>query len=96
MFTIYGKDSKEDSLFAGGCDFVLELGEERKGTEIRLLQLTDMQVIDAGQCRTENRLRLDEKAAWKRENIEKQCYNHIRSLVAQDSRCESYCYRGTT
>ena len=83
MFTIYGKDSKEDSLFAGGCDFVLELGEERKGTEIRLLQLTDMQVIDAGQCRTENRLRLDEKAAWTRENVEQQCYAHIRSLVAQ-------------
>lgn len=31
MFTIYGKDPKADFLFAGGCDFVLELGEERKG-----------------------------------------------------------------
>ena len=83
MFTIYGKDPKADFLFAGGCDFVLELGEERKGTEIRLLQLTDIQVIDAGQRRTENRLRPDEKAAWTRENVEQQCYAHIRSLVAQ-------------
>ena len=42
-----------------------------------------MQVIDASQCRTPDRLRPDEKAAWARENKDVQCYDHIRSLVAQ-------------
>ncbi len=35
-------------------DFVLEIEEER---EIRILQLTDTQVIDAGQSRSEDRLK---------------------------------------
>lgn len=35
------KDTK-NSLF-NGCDFVLQLGEERKNTKIKLLQITDMQ-----------------------------------------------------
>lgn len=66
-----------------GCDFVLSLGEERKGTPIRLLQLTDMQVIDAAQRRTPDRLRADEISAWSPENFMAQCGNHIASLVAQ-------------
>ena len=85
MFTIYGKETDKSLLFSESCDFVLELGENRKESEIRILQLTDTQIIDATQCRTEDRLRPDEKAAWKRENIEIQCYSHIRSLVAQSN-----------
>lgn len=54
---------KQPSEFPG-CDFVIQLGEQRKNTPIKLLQLTDMQVIDAQQRRTPDRIRSDEIAAW--------------------------------
>ena len=66
-----------------GCDFVLSLPKERAGKKIRLLQLTDMQVIDATQRRTPERLRPDEIEAWMPENFDTQFANHARSLVAQ-------------
>lgn len=73
----------KDSPF-WGCDFVLQTDRER--TEpIRLLQITDMQVIDASQRRTPDRLREDEIRAWAPENFESQCGDHIRSLIAQAS-----------
>ncbi len=66
-----------------GCDFILDLGAARLDSEITLLQLTDTQIIDESQSRTKERLGHDERTAWSRSNIEKNCYNHIRSLVAQ-------------
>ena len=66
-----------------GCDFVLRFKEERGARDIRVLQLTDMQVIDAAQRRTPERLRPDEVAAWDSANFDAQCGNHIRSLIAQ-------------
>lgn len=66
-----------------GCDFVVELGKERINTEIKLLQLTDIQLIDATQRRTEDRLRSDEIAAWQPEFFMQQCGNHILSLITQ-------------
>lgn len=66
-----------------GCDFVVQLPPERKGTKIRLLQLTDMQIIDSTQRRTPDRLRIDEINAWLPRNFDIQCGNHIRSLVTQ-------------
>lgn len=66
-----------------GCDLVVELGAEREGTKIRLLQITDMQFIDASQRRTPDRLREDEIIAWMPENFMLQCGNHIASLIAQ-------------
>ncbi len=73
---------KQPSEFPG-CDFVIRLGEQRKNTPIKLLQLTDMQVIDAQQRRTPDRIRSDEIAAWQPELFMGQCGNHIRSLVTQ-------------
>lgn len=64
-----------------GCDFALRFPEDRKS--IRILQLTDMQIIDATQRRTPGRLRPDEVAAWDPQNFDSQCGDHIRSLVAQ-------------
>ena len=66
-----------------GCDFVLraDAGAERRG--IRVLQLTDMQVIDSAQRRTPDRLREDEIAAWAPENFDALCGDHVRSLVTQ-------------
>ena len=66
-----------------GCDFVVQLGEARKNTPIKLLQITDTQIIDSTQRRTPDRLRPDEISAWLPENFDAQCGNHIRSLVAQ-------------
>ena len=66
-----------------GCDFVVQLGAERENTPIRLLQLTDMQWIDAAQRRTSDRLRADEIVAWHPDNFDAQCGNQIRSLVTQ-------------
>lgn len=46
-----------------------------------ILQLTDMQVIDAAQCRTPDRLTETEHTAWKTENAEICCYAPIRRAV---------------
>lgn len=72
----------ENKAFAG-CDFVVRLSSDRKNTKVRILQLTDTQVIDASQRRTPDRLREDEIIAWSPENFDAQCGDHIRSLVAQ-------------
>lgn len=66
-----------------GCDFILDLGRNRLFDEITLLQLTDTQIINEAGSRTKERLGHDERTAWSHENIAKNCYNHIRSLVVQ-------------
>lgn len=68
-----------------GCDFFVTLPEDRKNTSIKLLQLTDMQIIDAGQRRTPDRIRIDEINAWNIKNSDILCKNHIKSLVAQSN-----------
>ena len=72
----------EGGVFAG-CDFVVQLPREREGSEVRILQLTDMQIIDSLQRRTPDRIRPDEIEAWLPEHFDALCGNHIRSLVAQ-------------
>ncbi len=62
-----------------GCDFIVETDNPRP----RLLQLTDMQVIDSAQRRTPDRIRADEIEAWRPEAFDAMCADHIRSLVAQ-------------
>lgn len=64
-----------------GCDRVVSFPEGTK--TIRLLQLTDMQFIDAAQRRTPDRLRIDEIRAWDPANFDQQCGNHIRGLINQ-------------
>lgn len=66
-----------------GCDFVIQLGKNRQGTPIKLLQITDMQIIDATQRRSPERLRDDEIIAWHPDNFMAQCGNHIASLITQ-------------
>lgn len=72
----------EDRRFAG-CDFVLRLDEGRKRAPIRLLQITDMQVIDASQRRTPDRLPMDQIKAWDPALFDRQCTDHIKSLISQ-------------
>ena len=68
-----------------GCDFVLSLPSERKNTKIKLLQITDMQIIDAEQRRRPDRLRPDEISAWSPSRFDENFGDHVRSLVATTS-----------
>mgnify|MGYP004457471329 CR=1 FL=1 len=63
-----------------GCDYLVRLPA---GRTPRILQLTDMQVIDATQQRYSGRLNEKEVICWAPENADAECYGHIRSLVAQ-------------
>lgn len=63
-----------------GCDFLVQLTGRRRP---RLLQLTDMQVIDASQRRYPGRLSEREIECWSPDKADSECYAHIRSLVAQ-------------
>ena len=80
MSTLYGKSSPVPAPFAGIADFVLDLPADRP---IRVLQLTDMQIIDAAQQRTPNRLSARETALWQPEAIPVQCTDQIKSVIAQ-------------
>ncbi len=77
---IYGKSTPLPDRYAGIVDFVVDL--EPGDRPIRILQLTDTQVIDASQQRTPDRLNEREIAYWQPESIDAQCFDHIRSLVA--------------
>ena len=66
-----------------GCDFLVKLPESRAGRPVRILQLTDPQIIDSYQRRTPDRIPADKIAAWAPENFDRQCGNQIRSLIAQ-------------
>ena len=54
-----------------------------KGEKLRILQLTDMQIIDSSQCRRPDRLSPETMVAWSPLCVEKNCYSHIRDLVTQ-------------
>lgn len=66
-----------------GCDVVVQFLEENGTEPIRLLQLTDMQIIDALQRRTPDRLRPDEINSWLPEYFYGNFGNHVKSLMTQ-------------
>ena len=72
-----GKEAR--TLF--GCDFVVKLSAVRR--KVRLLQITDTQIIDAEQRRPPDRLRQDEIIAWSSDKFEENFGNHLKSLVTQ-------------
>ncbi len=80
MTTLFGKSSPVPAPFDGIADFVLDLPADRP---LRILQLTDMQIIDASQQRTPDRLNAREIALWQPDAIPAQCTDPIRSVVAQ-------------
>lgn len=53
------------------------------GEKLRILQLTDMQIIDANQRRSPNRLSPETIISWDNSRIEQNCYSHIRDLITQ-------------
>ena len=54
-----------------------------EGETLRILQLTDMQIIDAAQRRSPGRLSEKEIEKWDPSRVEENCYSHIRSVVTQ-------------
>ena len=64
-----------------GCDFLLRFDISRKGKPIKLLQLTDPQIIDSSQAREP--MIPDRAKAFGPDMFDAQCGNHIRSLIAQ-------------
>ncbi len=76
---VYGKSVPIPAPYAGIADFVIDLPDDRP---LRVLQLTDTQIIDATQQRTPDRLNEREIAYWQPASVDVQCFDHIRTLVA--------------
>lgn len=65
-----------------GCDFTVQIPESWD-QPVRVLQLTDPQLIDSSQRRKDSKMSVDAIKAWAPENFDAQCANHIRSLITQ-------------
>lgn len=63
--------------------FCIEASGGAENTKIKLLQLTDMQIINASQRRTPDRIRSDEITAWTPDLFDANCGNQIRYLIEQ-------------
>ncbi len=59
-------------------DFVIDVPQ---GRDAVVLQLTDIQIIDSSQKRTEGRLPAWSTEWWKPENVEVRAFNHMREIV---------------
>ena len=55
----------------------------QKGKEFRILQLTDMQVIDSTQKRFSERLNAEETEKWQPQNMKEMLFNSMDKLVAE-------------
>ena len=66
-----------------GCDFLVKLPSDRASGAVRILQITDPQIVDSSQRRYPDRLSESCIKAWAPENLDRQCGNHIRSLIEQ-------------
>lgn len=63
---------------AYGLDYVLDLNADR---EIKILQITDTQIIDAAQCRTTDRLGSTQKTAWATDTMYNNVFRYIIKAV---------------
>ncbi len=61
-----------------GLDYVLDFNVDR---DIRILQLTDTQIIDSAQCRTADRLYSAEKDRWKTDQMYNNLFRYIIKTV---------------
>ena len=60
------------------ADFILDFPA---GKEIRILQVTDTQIIDSSQCRYEGRLQALQMELWRPEKIEERMGKYLRGAV---------------
>ncbi len=61
-------------------DFFVEMPE---GRPLRILQLTDTQIIDASQARRADRLSVYEKNIYAKNKIDEMCFDQIRRIVGR-------------
>lgn len=70
-----------DVFDGSGLDFVLDFDTNR---DIKVLQITDTQIIDAEQRRTEERLSAGEKTEWAPEQMDSVLFTELKALVAKE------------
>ncbi len=80
--TVYGKTHPIPARFDGIVDFAVDIPAGDR--PIRILQLTDMQIIDASQQRTPDRLNEREIRYWQPRYMHDQCLQSIR-ILAEDT-----------
>ena len=61
-------------------DFVISVKEKR---EVRVLQLTDTQIIDSSQCRFNGRISLEAMQRWEKDQMENCLFKYIREAIRQ-------------
>lgn len=61
-----------------GLDYVMDFNVDR---ELKILQLTDTQIIDSAQCRTASRLWPTEKESWKPDQMYNNLFRYIIKTV---------------
>lgn len=74
-----------DTFDGSGLDFVLDFDTDR---DIKVLQITDTQIIDSKQCRTEDpleRLSADQIAAWDPEQMDNALFDELKALVEKET-----------
>lgn len=59
-------------------DFIVEVPEDREPV---ILQLTDPQIIDSSQCRTDERLSSVGKDIWSPDKKDIRCYDYLREII---------------
>lgn len=70
----------EETDYSSLVDFVVEVEE---GVAPRILQITDTQIIDSTQCRTEDRLGSSSKAKYSPDKMEENCFSAVRQVVEE-------------
>ena len=63
-------------------DFLVEMPLDR---EMKILQLTDTQIIDSSQMRSADRLGQEAKEKWGRGTMDKNCFNHMQELIDKEN-----------
>ena len=61
-----------------GFDFIVEVEE---GRDVKVLQISDTEIIDATQARTSDRLNTTMQTMWDPANMEVKCFQYIKDAV---------------
>ena len=72
------EEEMETINFLEYVDFVVSVPEDREAV---ILQLTDTQIIDASQCRTEDRISDISKSDWAAYKKDECCYDYLREII---------------
>lgn len=78
MVAAFGCSGEEVQKVEDFVDFFVEMPE---GRPLRILQLTDTQIIDASQVRRADRLSVYEKNIYAKNKIDEMCFDQMRRIV---------------